>query len=236
MSDPVNRWLNGDHCTPEETQVFYASILSDVRAAARECGYALAVHGSERRDFDLIAVPWVPDAKSEAELVKAVWIAACGHHHSSVQPSVRPHGRRSYVMHIGTKAYIDLSVMPRHTVAQVWRTGDSKRRLFEPMPAVWAQLCTDLHAWSPEQIAEPPDTFVHHLIHGTLCGLSLDDWIDNWHDGYGPEDISLREYLGMTPTQYVQMMRDKVDCLLGILLVHPSELADRVVARLNAST
>jgi hypothetical protein len=45
------------------------SFLSRVREVARECGYAIAVHGSEARDLDLVAVPWTPEATSADQLV-----------------------------------------------------------------------------------------------------------------------------------------------------------------------
>ena len=38
--------------------VYAAALYPDLAEIAREHGYALAVHGSLARDFDLIAVPW----------------------------------------------------------------------------------------------------------------------------------------------------------------------------------
>jgi hypothetical protein len=46
------------------------------RVVARSKGYALAVHGSLARDIDLVAVPWVEEAASAAELAEAVRAAA----------------------------------------------------------------------------------------------------------------------------------------------------------------
>lgn len=45
--------------TPEQFQQIYTAALPKLRATARAAGYALAVHGSMRRDLDLIAIPWV---------------------------------------------------------------------------------------------------------------------------------------------------------------------------------
>lgn len=88
-----------------------------LRCCARNHGYALAVHGSLVRDIDLLAVPWVPDAKPPQTLKKAMFklmLALNGG--KGVMASARgirkPHGRRAYVIHFG-ETYIDLSVMPR---------------------------------------------------------------------------------------------------------------------------
>jgi hypothetical protein len=42
----------------EQLKKFYESIIPKLQEEARDCGWALAVHGSMRRDLDLIAVPW----------------------------------------------------------------------------------------------------------------------------------------------------------------------------------
>jgi hypothetical protein len=40
---------------PEELEAFYLSRLPFIRAVAKELGFGIGVHGSLRRDFDLIA-------------------------------------------------------------------------------------------------------------------------------------------------------------------------------------
>jgi hypothetical protein len=103
----------------------YAVMYPMLCEVAREHGYALAIHGSMARDFDLIAVPWVQDASDALTLVMAMKaaIGACTHSFDSEHlfidgnPSVRPHGRRAYSLHFtdkgGKAPYIDISVMPR---------------------------------------------------------------------------------------------------------------------------
>lgn len=49
--------------------------LPDFRAIwkiAKECGYSVGLHGSMKRDCDLIAVPWVADAQSPENLIAAL--------------------------------------------------------------------------------------------------------------------------------------------------------------------
>lgn len=47
----------------------YAWMVPRLTEVARDCGYALGVHGSMHRDLDLIAVPWVDEAKSADDLI-----------------------------------------------------------------------------------------------------------------------------------------------------------------------
>lgn len=98
----------------------YAQLLPVIRAAAKEMGYAIAVHGTMQRDLDLLAVPWVEDAKSPRELVEMVAMAVDGfvigdvHDRGKVsqEPTVQPHGRLSWNICWGGNPFIDLSVIP----------------------------------------------------------------------------------------------------------------------------
>lgn len=79
----------------------------------REHGYALGVHGSLGRDFDVVAVPWVQEASSEDVLIEA--LKTTGFMEGNPSQKDGPHGRRRYVF-IGygseESGYIDFSVMP----------------------------------------------------------------------------------------------------------------------------
>jgi hypothetical protein len=109
----------------------FAWMVPHLTKVARECGYALALHGSMVRDLDLIAVPWVDDAKSPEELAEALRAAVDGKidtlahvgwdgpdsedPHKSIRenPTQKPHGRRAWSIYFSGRAfYIDLSVMP----------------------------------------------------------------------------------------------------------------------------
>lgn len=97
----------------------YAQLLPKIREAGKQMGYAIAVHGSMRRDFDLLAVPWVEDAKPAQELVdfiaKAVHGFVIGNVHDRGElrdPTRQPHGRMSWNICWGGNVFIDLSVMP----------------------------------------------------------------------------------------------------------------------------
>jgi hypothetical protein len=79
---------------------------------AREVGYAVGIHGSLKRDFDLIAAPWTDKAVGNADLVahlcaglNAVRIGG---------PEHKPLGRVAVTLQIdGYIKPIDLSIMPR---------------------------------------------------------------------------------------------------------------------------
>jgi hypothetical protein len=103
----------------------YVTLYPELVRIAREHGYALAVHGSVRRDFDLIAVPWTDEATDALTLIKALRSATGGVTHRTdmdeyfpdCSPTKKPHGRVAYSVHFtesGCKGpYLDVSVMPR---------------------------------------------------------------------------------------------------------------------------
>jgi hypothetical protein len=97
----------------------YSQILPRIREAGKAMGYAIAVHGSMQRDFDLLAVPWVEDARPALELVdfiaKEVHGYVIGDVHARGElkdPTIQPHGRLSWNICWGGNAFIDLSVIP----------------------------------------------------------------------------------------------------------------------------
>jgi hypothetical protein len=97
--------------SPKDAAIYRDVFLARIRQIARECGYAVGVHGSEIRDLDLIAVPWTLDATSADDLrialidgLPAVYLDA---------DTKKPHGRVGYILAIEDERNIDLSVMPR---------------------------------------------------------------------------------------------------------------------------
>lgn len=62
----------------DQMQAFYMSRLPAIREAAKKHGYAIGLHGSARRDFDLMAMPWRDGCSSRETLAHAVAQAACG--------------------------------------------------------------------------------------------------------------------------------------------------------------
>lgn len=98
----------------------YAQLLPAIREAAKDLGYAVAVHGSMRNDLDLLACPWVSDAAPAEQLVEVVARAVHGFVIGDVtargsidRPTMQPHGRRSWNICWGGRPMIDLSITPR---------------------------------------------------------------------------------------------------------------------------
>lgn len=104
--------------------VAFTMIYAQLVAVARECGYALALHGSMGRDLDLIAIPWVEDALSAEELVARIMACSAAFRESRWPINDKPHGRRSWVMHLGGGPYIDLSIMPRARKEEIPNEAD----------------------------------------------------------------------------------------------------------------
>lgn len=99
----------------------YKELIGPLREKARELGYALAVHGSLKRDIDLIACPWTDDAVAPPVLAEALREVTGGYWSWSMKgadftlagcPGNKPHGRLGWVINLGGGPYIDLSVMP----------------------------------------------------------------------------------------------------------------------------
>lgn len=103
----------------------YVALYPLLLQVAKRHGYALAVHGSLHRDFDLIAVPWIEDASDPPALIKAFKRATRTviHHEEfdhlvkDCAPNQKPHGRAAYSLHVTNSGmyggYLDISVMPK---------------------------------------------------------------------------------------------------------------------------
>lgn len=80
---------------------------------AREYGYGVAVHGSMQRDFDMICIPWIDEAKDPQTVVDAI----CDTFNFETVGDVtnKPHGRMVYALQpVGGKGVcFDLGFMPR---------------------------------------------------------------------------------------------------------------------------
>lgn len=92
--------------------IYAAALYPQWAEIAREHGYALAVHGSLARDFDLVAIPWADNPRPpEALLDELTTKFACKL--VGGPPTLKPHGRLAYSLSIGFgECFADLSFMP----------------------------------------------------------------------------------------------------------------------------
>lgn len=100
-----------------EIAIFVDECLPQLVDVARKFGYALAVHGTRRRDLDLIAVPWTDRADEPEKLIDAIalvtgTLTGWGHKRSG-DWTEKPHGRRATTIIASAEVHLDISVMPR---------------------------------------------------------------------------------------------------------------------------
>lgn len=90
-------------------------IFDDLKKYSIEKGYAIAVHGSLKKDIDIILVPWVnyPIPADDfmdgfLSLLNDIFGAAC----FCGDVGIKPHGRRAYtIVCNGSNVYFDVSII-----------------------------------------------------------------------------------------------------------------------------
>ena len=93
-------------------------ILPPMRRAAKDQGYALAVHGSLDRDIDLVAIPWrehnVADKDKLVLALTGAIAGVTGRCNREREWAEKPHGRWAKILLVWcgeNSANLDLSVM-----------------------------------------------------------------------------------------------------------------------------
>lgn len=112
-----------EHVTTNGRATFYACMWEDFRNAAMDCGWALALHGSLNSDMDIMAMPWVEDAKPVEVMIQSlinlfgkenVW----HEYNMNKKPfTEKPHNRNTYTISIWADFHLDISVInvPKET-------------------------------------------------------------------------------------------------------------------------
>lgn len=97
---------------PANNAPVYAGMYRELTEIARAHGYAMAVHGSMIRDFDLICIPWTHNPSTPHEVVTA--FSKCFHLAGRIpEPTIKEHGRLAYSLNFSfADCYIDISFMP----------------------------------------------------------------------------------------------------------------------------
>lgn len=96
--------------------VYALGLYPELAELFRRHGYALAIHGSVARDFDLIAVPWIEEAGEPGDVMAEVFrtFAIVPGYRGEREPGVKPHGRRSYTVSMSfADLALDISFTPR---------------------------------------------------------------------------------------------------------------------------
>ncbi len=91
--------------------VFYAAMWNDLRQAALDKGWALALHGSLANDMDIMAMPWVKDAVPEIDMIMA--LKKCFTKPKEIQLGITemPKNRKVYSLSIWADFYLDINVI-----------------------------------------------------------------------------------------------------------------------------
>ena len=90
----------------------YAHRVHELQAIAKASGYAIAIHGSMMRDLDVIAVPWVKNARTPKHLINEI-CERMGLTATKDDGTLKPHGRLAYTLLLGNIGFVDLSIMPK---------------------------------------------------------------------------------------------------------------------------
>lgn len=91
--------------------VYAAAMYPQLAEVAQAKGYALCVHGSLHRDFDLVAVPWVEKPATSRAVVDAIKdvFAVC----EVGEPETKWHGRECWTLAVGFgECFLDLQFTP----------------------------------------------------------------------------------------------------------------------------
>lgn len=96
---------------PASFAPLYAGLYPDLAELTRLHGYALAIHGSMARDFDLVCIPWT-DNPSDPQVV----VDYMTHQFALKQvgaPETKAHGRLVYTLRVSFgECFLDFSFMP----------------------------------------------------------------------------------------------------------------------------
>lgn len=89
----------------------YAAMYPMIAEVARDHGYAVTIHGSLARDFDLVCIPWIKYPSDSRKVVNALVnefsLTEIG------DPEIKEHDREVFTLSIGFgECFLDLSFMP----------------------------------------------------------------------------------------------------------------------------
>lgn len=93
---------------PASIAPVYCALYPEVAEICRRHGYALAIHGSMQRDFDLICVPWAEAVSAPEEV-----LAELATEFAVGEPVRKNHGRMSWAVSFSFgDCFFDMSFIP----------------------------------------------------------------------------------------------------------------------------
>jgi len=91
--------------------VFYAAMWEDLRKAALEVGWALALHGSLASDMDIMAMAWTEGAVRPLEMILALKKCFDKPKEIHLTETSMPNNRMVYTLSIWADFYLDINVI-----------------------------------------------------------------------------------------------------------------------------
>lgn len=96
---------------PANNAPVYAAMYAEFAELCRSHGYALAIHGSLSRDFDVVAIPWVEKPSEPQVVIDEITTKFAIEHIAEI--GQKEHGRIVYTLSVGWgHTALDFSFMP----------------------------------------------------------------------------------------------------------------------------
>jgi hypothetical protein len=108
--------------------VFYAALWNDLRQAAMDKGWALALHGSLASDMDIMAMPWTEEATTDIEMIEALKKCFTDADCIGLKASDMPNNRRVFTLSIWADFYLDINIIKPNVATKPERMGMGKLR------------------------------------------------------------------------------------------------------------
>jgi len=91
--------------------VFYAAMWEDLRNAALDKGWALALHGSLANDMDIMAMPWTEEVSPEIDMILALKYCFDKPEEIGLIITDMPNNRKVYTLSIWEDFYLDINII-----------------------------------------------------------------------------------------------------------------------------
>jgi hypothetical protein len=162
---------------PNYGPVYSAALYPELCKIFQKHGYALAVHGSLARDFDLIAVPWTDDVSPIETVfgdIEKTFAIKCFR-----DGSLKKHGRMCYTLAIGFgECAVDLSFMP------VLTNKEEKKAEVKSISCIEQKETCKWHDGMGGYRGNPHNNNLYHVIRDNVkegepcptCGKPIEIW------------------------------------------------------------
>lgn len=95
---------------PANNAPMYCAMYPSLAEICRSHGYALAVHGTMARDYDIVAIPWGEELSHHDDVIRDITtkhaVTLIG------EPTLMRHGRMCYTLALYGEFFFDFSFTP----------------------------------------------------------------------------------------------------------------------------